>query len=82
MQRGGDFKVASLTIPLRALIDPVIVPGFGFAVIDRDGEVLFHSDPRHSLVENFFDESDRSRRLRALVAAKHQEWVDIRLLGR
>ena len=81
VQRGGDFKVASLTIPLRALIDPVIVPGFGFAVIDRDGDVLFHSDPRHSLVENFFDESDRSRRLRALVAAKHQEWVDIRYWG-
>jgi hypothetical protein len=81
VQRGGDFKVASLTIPLRALIDPVIVPGFGFAVIDRAGEVLFHSDPRHSLVENFFDEADRSRRLRALVAAKHQEWVDIRYWG-
>jgi hypothetical protein len=81
VQRGGDFKVASLTIPLRALIDPVIVPGFGFAVIDRNGDVLFHSDPRHSLVENFFDESDRSRRLRALVAAKHQEWVDIRYWG-
>src|SRR5262249_27282208 len=73
--------VASLTIPLRSLIDPVIVPGFGYAVIDREGEVLFHSDRQHSLIENFFDESDRSRRLRALVAAKHEEWVDIRYWG-
>lgn len=77
-----DIKVAALTLPLRALSEPVIAPGFGFAVIDVKGEVLVHSDPSHShIAENFFTESDGSRRLRALVEARHEEWVDIRYWG-
>ena len=75
------YRVAALSIPLHALIDPVVVPGFGFAVIDDDGRVLFHSDPQHNLSENFFAESDGNRRLRALVGARHQELVDIQYWG-
>ena len=75
------YHVAALSIPFRALIDPVVVPGFGFAVIDVEGKVLFHSDPQHNLSENFFVESDGNRRLRALAGARHEELVDIRYWG-
>jgi hypothetical protein len=75
------YRVAALSIPMHALIDPVVVPGFGFAVINGDGKVLFHSDPQHSLSENFFVEADRNRRLRALVGARHMELVDIQYWG-
>jgi hypothetical protein len=61
-------RVAALSIPMRTLIDPIIVPGFGFVAINDAGKVLFHSDPQHSLSENFFLESDNSQRLRALVS--------------
>ena len=71
------YRVAALSTPLRSLLDPVLVPGFGFVVIDDDGKVLFHSDSQHNLSENFFLESDSSRRLRALVSARHSEWLDI-----
>ena len=73
--------VAALSIPMRTLIDPVIVPGFGFVVINDEGKVLFHSDPQHSLSENFFLESDNSQRLRSLVLARHQEWVSLKYWG-
>ena len=75
------YRVATLSTPLRALIDPVLVPGFGFVVVDDDGKVLFHSDAQHNLSENFFLESDSSRRLRALVNARHSEWVDVQYWG-
>jgi hypothetical protein len=75
------FRVAAMTIPMHALIDPVIPPGFGFAVISLEGQVLFHSDPDHNLSENFFVETDGSRRLRALVSARHEEWVDFKYWG-
>jgi hypothetical protein len=75
------FRVAAMTIPMHALIDPVIPPGFGFAVISLEGQVLFHSDPDHNLSENFFVEADGSRRLRALVSARHEEWVDFKYWG-
>ena len=75
------FRVAALSIPLHALIEPVVVPGFGFAVINDAGSVLFHSDPRHNLSEDFFVESDGNRRLRALVGARHAELVDLQYWG-
>ena len=43
------LAVTTLTIPMHSLIDPVMVPGFGFAVINDEGRVLFHSDPHHNL---------------------------------
>jgi hypothetical protein len=79
--RSRPGRVAVLSIPMRTLIDPVIVPGFGFVVMDDDGTVLFHSDPQHSLSENFYLESDRNQRLRALAIARHREWVDIKYWG-
>jgi len=66
---------------MRSLLNPVLVNGFGFAVIADDGRVLFHSDPEHNLSENFFAETDQSRRLRALVAAKHSELINISYWG-
>ena len=39
------FRVAAMTIPMHALIDPVIPPWFGFAVISLEGQVLFRLVP-------------------------------------
>ena len=74
--------VAALTIPMLSVTEPLLPPGFGFAVIDESGAVLFHSDPEHSLDEQFFLETDRHRRLRAAVAARHDEVVNVRYFGR
>jgi hypothetical protein len=73
--------VAALSIPMRTLIDPVIVPGFGFVAIRRDGEVIFHSDRQFSLSENFFDEIDNSQRLRGPIFAGRQDWGSFRHWG-
>lgn len=76
-----NFKVASIAIPMRSLIRPVLPPGFEFAVIDRTGKVLFHSDRRRNVSENFFEETDDNRRLRAKVAAHSEEALNVRYLG-
>ena len=49
--------------------------------INDAGKVLFHSDPRHSVSENFFVESDDNRRLLALVSARRQGNVNIKYWG-
>jgi hypothetical protein len=74
--------VAALTVPLISLTDALLPPGFGFAVIDEDGAVLFHSDTSHSLDEQFFLETDQHRRLRAASAARRAELVSVRYFGR
>ena len=53
----------------------MLPPGFEFAVIDHTGKVLFHSDRQRNVSENFFEETDDNRRLRAQVAAHSAEPV-------
>jgi hypothetical protein len=74
-------SVAALTIPMISLNDVALPPGFKFAVIDASGRVLFHSDPRRALDEQFFLETDSSRRLRSAVAARRDEEFNVRYFG-
>jgi hypothetical protein len=81
-RRGSGYSVAALSLPMISVIDPVLPPGFEFAVIDNDqGQVLFHSDRQRNLTENFFDETDHDRRLRAAVFARRPETLGIRYWG-
>jgi hypothetical protein len=74
--------VAALTIPLRSLIDVVTPVGFEYAVIDENHKVLFHSDPERNGYENFVIETDRDRRLRAVVAARSAGALNVNYWGR
>jgi hypothetical protein len=76
-----DLPVATISIPMRSLIRPVLPPGFEFAVIDHTGKVLFHSDRHRNVSENFFEETDDNRRLRAQISAHSAEPVSIRYWG-
>ncbi len=49
---------------------PRLPEGFGFAIVDRDGNVLFHSENSRNLSENLFDESEDSPEVR-LAAEMH-----------
>jgi hypothetical protein len=73
--------VAAISILMRSLINPVLPPGFAFAVVDPTGKVLFHSDRQRILNENFFVETDNNRRLRAKVYAHSAEPLNISYWG-
>jgi hypothetical protein len=69
-----DIALAMNAVPL-SLVDVVVPPDYGFAVIDTAGKVLFHSQQERSLQENFFDETDDRLRLAQLVAhGRSGEW--------
>ena len=48
-----------------SLIDPILPLGYGFALVDDTGLVLFHSDKTKNGRENFREESDWSKELYA-----------------
>jgi hypothetical protein len=48
-----------------SLIDPILPFGYGFALVDESGLVLFHSDKTKNGGENFREESDWSKELYA-----------------
>ena len=53
--------MAAITVPMRSVIGPVIPHGFEFAVIDKTGRVVFHSDAQRNTFEDLFLETDRNR---------------------
>lgn len=77
-----EFRVASVaTQQFRFLIDTVSIPGFSFAIVNRQGDLLFHSRPEHDASENFFAETDGNRRLRALIDARQRGWLNLQYGG-
>jgi len=63
----GDVAggAAVLTGQPFSLIDPILPLGYGFAVVDNTGRVLFHSDKTKDGRENFREESDWNKGLYA-----------------
>jgi hypothetical protein len=74
--------VAALEVKLPSVTGVGVPPGMGFAVIDQEGKVLFHSDARRNLRENLFEETDRDGRLRQAVLARATTQFDGRYWGK
>ena len=79
--RDKDY-VAALDTKLLSLYQTVLPAGYGFCVLDRSGLVLFHTDDVKNLEENFFEECNNDRRLRAAVQSHQGDWMDLQYLGR
>ena len=58
---------AFLSAPLLSLIDPKLPLGFGFALVDGVGNVLFHSDKYRNNRENFLVETRNDAELTASI---------------
>lgn len=78
----SERPVATLTVPMRSVINPVLPPGFEFAIIDRAGTVVFHSDSQRNNYENLFLESDGNRRLKSKVMTNSEGIVGTDYWGR
>jgi hypothetical protein len=62
-------EAAVLTLHLSSVHEQPLHPGYGFALVDRRGSVLYHSDSRLLLRENILGEVSQTERLRALLLA-------------
>ena len=71
----GVFQPLSVTAP-------VLPRGYGFAIVDREGNVLLHSDRKRILTENFFIEADEERELRSAVQGRIAHTMRIRYFGK
>jgi len=74
---------AFLTGQPLSLIDPILPYGYGFALVDQTGLVLFHSDKTRNLRENFRQESDWSKELYAATFGHStQHSLPVKYMGR
>lgn len=56
----SDAMRIMLTTELPSLVHTILPRGYGFAVIEPDGTVQFHSEPSRNLKENFLSECDEA----------------------
>ncbi|HWN98014.1 MAG TPA: cache domain-containing protein [Blastocatellia bacterium] len=74
--------VSNLDTRLLSLMGTVLPSPFGYAVIDNDGKVIFHSDEVKNLEEQFFAECENDRELRAAVMSRADRLIDSKYLGK
>ena len=75
------LKVAVLAIKFESVFNPVLPAGFGYAVVDLNGKVLFHNIPDRNLNENFIKESRADASVQALISEGATGSVDVNYLG-
>ena len=74
--------ISAMGTRLLSLMQPVVPSGFGYAIIDDAGKVLFHSEEKQHLGENFFEESDNNQALRAAVLGRSKQSLSSSYLGK
>lgn len=77
-QLNDNYPVAVITSQLRSVMDPIMQEGYGFAIIDQDGLVKFHSDRERILQENFLEETGNSADIRSAIYARMSMDTDIK----
>jgi len=71
---------AIVTQPI-SLYNAVLPGGFQFAVVQKDGTVVFHSDPTRNLRENFLAETDLDPNLQSRVEMRSEGPVTANYMG-
>ncbi len=64
------LAMRAMVTPMLSLIHPVAPPGYGFAMVDESGLVLFHSIAERNGHEQLFDEVEGDPAVRAAVFAR------------
>src|SRR5262249_24713753 len=77
-----DLRGQVLVTKFLSLVDPVVPAGFGFAVVDHDGVVQFHSSSARNQIEDFFKESRQDPALKSLVRNGASDHLSINYMGK
>jgi hypothetical protein len=82
-KRAKEGWVSTLDLAALSLLH-VVLPrdlGYGYCVINNEGDVLFHSDDTRNQVENFLRESDNDAYLRSVILSGETKTMDAQYLG-
>ena len=75
--------VATLDFRALSLLQTVLPTdlGYGYCVINNEGNVLFHSDESRNLLEDFFAETDNDSYLRSVILARETKALTAQYQG-
>lgn len=52
------LPVMAISAKISSVMEPVLEEGFGFCILDKDGNTMFHSDIKKNMNENFISETN------------------------
>jgi hypothetical protein len=80
-KRKKVFCASLVTRPI-SVSGPVLPADFQFAIVNKDGLVIFHSDFTRNLRENFFAETDQDMQIRSRVQMRTEGALGANYMGR
>lgn len=80
-KKKGDF-VYVITSRFYSVINTILPPGYGFCVIDNEGNVKFHSDANKMLRENFIEETENPGELTGAIYGNLKLLFPAKYLGK
>jgi hypothetical protein len=78
----SSYGTQALVFRPVSLVDPVLPADFGFAVLDQDGNVQFHSNSLRNISENFIRECKDSSALQAAIFSNLDHYLDLVYSGK
>jgi len=67
--KSGDSIVAMAT-KMYSLVQTIMPAGYGFCIIDDEGNVQVHSDGNRNLRENFLEKTNRAEQIKGVMASR------------
>jgi hypothetical protein len=64
--------MVSLSTKMHPIVYPLLPAGYGFCIIDKDGNVQIHSDRNRNLRENLFEKMEYPKEIQKAVAANQE----------
>lgn len=72
----SEREVVSVSVKLNTFFERIMPKGFGYAVFDDQGEVLYHSDESRALLENILVETNNDEHIRSLISNNNHRHND------
>ncbi|MDC9721289.1 MAG: hypothetical protein PSN34_00765 [Urechidicola sp.] len=72
-KKGKDsiyYPIVAMASKFKSVIEPILPLGYGFSIINSNGDVIIHSNNSKNLQENFIEESKNNSKLRSAIYSR------------
>lgn len=72
-KKGKDtlyYPIIAMASKFKSVIEPILPLGYGFSIINPNGDVIIHSNNSKNLQENFIEESKNNSKLRSAIYSR------------
>ncbi|HEV8287154.1 MAG TPA: hypothetical protein VGQ09_22750 [Chitinophagaceae bacterium] len=68
--------IVAMAAKMYSLVNTILPSGYGFCIVDEEGNALVHSDGTRNLRENFLEKTDKPSELKGAIASRQSKIID------